>query len=253
MRERLQNAKDGAAGGPGGAGIEARLRELRQQLALAPEQEAAFDEAVAAARQKLKPEGEPALPELLRQAREAAQGGDRQQAKDIRDRLEARRRAAESALREFQAAVEPVLNDQQKQTLKQFGQQAATALNPGKNDGAARNDPRMLLRAARRLDLTQEQKDQLDAIQKDLGERARQPGTEKPTPALLRSEIEKQIREILTPEQATQFDEILARQAKVGDKDGARRDKTADDGQEKPGEKPRRKAKGPPGEKQENP
>jgi Spy/CpxP family protein refolding chaperone len=67
-----------------------------------------------------------------------------------------------------------------------------------------------LRRAGRDLDLTPEQKDQLDKIIKDSQERAK-----RVTAPFLREEVQRtkaEFREVLTPEQRTKFDELLKHQ-----------------------------------------
>lgn len=245
LRERMERGGQQRPGGPGGPGDPiARMEQLRERLRLDETQTAKFDELFTAFREAVKPaEGQPDPMQLQREMRQAVASGDRERAAEIRKLLDEHRKVVQAAADEFFQQLEPVLNADQKKMIENAREMLARGpASPGGPDGARgarQNDARMLIRAAKRLDLTQEQKTQIDAIEKDATDKIREAGrdAEPETLAQIKTEVEKQIREILTSEQTKQFDQIVERLSSAG-RGGPPRD-----GQ---GDQPRRRRQAPP-------
>lgn len=232
MRERIMDAgrgngirRDGPGAGPGPL---ARIRELRNALKLTPEQEPRFDEMANALREKVDPEGQTPIRELMEDMRDAMTGGDQAKAADLRAQLGTRRETVEVAMREFNEQLQPLLTETQKSTLADFrerlgrgpaggpqavGPDGEPGAAPGA-DGPARLDPRMLLRAAKRLDLSAEQKEQIEVIEGDLRGSLAEARRDRDRMRQLRDETEKKVRDVLTPAQIEQFEKVLERQSR---------------------------------------
>lgn len=245
LRERMERGGQQRPGGPGGPGDPiARMEQLRERLRLDETQTAKFDELFTAFREAVKPaEGQPDPMQLQREMRQAVASGDRERAAEIRKLLDEHRKVVQAAADEFFQQLEPVLNADQKKMIENAREMLARGpAGPGGPDGARgarQNDARMLIRAAKRLDLTQEQKTQIDAIEKDATGKIREAGrdAEPETLAQIKTDVEKQIREILTSEQTKQFDQIVERLSNAG------RGGPARDGE---GDQPRRRRQAPP-------
>lgn len=216
--------RDGPGGGPGPL---ARIRELRTALKLTPEQEPQFDEMANALRGKVDPEGQPPIRELMEEMRDAMTGGDQARAAELRAQLGDRRKTVEGAMREFNEQLQPLLSEEQKTALSDFRERVGrgpaggpTEIGPDDEPGAAapgaagpaRLDPRMLLRAAKRLDLTTEQKERIESIEGGMRGKLTEARRDRDQMQGLRVETEKQIRDLLTPTQIEQFEKILERQ-----------------------------------------
>lgn len=233
VRDRIMEAsrtngmrRDGARTGPGPL---ARIRELRSSLKLTPEQEPQFDEMANALRGKVDPEGQTPIRELMEEMREAMTGGDQAKTAELRAQLGERRKVVDDAMRKFNEQLQPLLSDEQKTTLANFrerlgrgpaggppgiGPEAEPGVGAPGQTGPARLDPRMLLRAAKRLELTDAQKEQIDALEGGLRGKIRDAHRDHEQMQQLRSETERQIRDLLTPAQIEEFERVLERQSR---------------------------------------
>lgn len=240
IRDRM--ARMGERGSPGDP--IARLEQLGERLKLDDAQTAQFKKLLDGVRTAIKPaDGESDPMQLQREMREAAASGDREQAARIRKQLDAHRQKVQTAVEDMFKQLEPTLNDDQKAILADA--RATMQRRPGGPDGARgnrQNDPRLVIRAAKRLDLTDEQKTQLEAIEADTAQKVRDAGrADAEEQAKLKTDVEKQIRAILTSDQARQFDQFLERLSNGG-RGGPPRDDA--------GDQPRRRRPAPPaGEK----
>jgi Spy/CpxP family protein refolding chaperone len=233
LRERLVGP--GMRGGPRPRPFvapEQQIDKLRTGLELSAEQQSTFDSLAADLIKRLGADGQPSIAELMQQLRETYASGDREEAARLRKILGERRAAVDKAMSEFAAQLEPTLTDVQKGYFAEFREQALRGMGPRAtaDGGSLRDDPRMLLRAVKRLELSQEQKDQVRKIEADASKRIR--GGGKDGAASLRAELDKQLRAILTPEQITQLDKILARQQQRGA--GEKKDASPKNGSARP-------------------
>ncbi len=267
VRDRITEAgrmngvrREGPGAGPG-PGPLARIRELRAALKLTPEQEPQFEEMSTALRGQIDPEGQPPIRELMEEMREAMTGGDQAKAAELRSQLGERRKVVEAALREFNDNLQPLLSDEQKSTLADFRERlgrgpAAQPGDPGSDGpgpdgpghaGPARLDPRMLIRAAKRLELTDEQKESLNALETGLRDKLRDARRDREQMQNLRVETEAQVRDLLTPTQLEEFDRILERQNRAPQAKRSRpgnRGENTTDANDQPERSVRRKARG---------
>lgn len=244
IRERMERAgqRPGGPSGPGGPGDPiARLEQLRERLKLDETQTGKFDELLGTFREAIKPtDGQPDPMRLQREMRQAVANGDRERAAEIRKQLDEHRQLVQAAAEELFTGLAPVLNDQQKQMVEDAREMIARGPGgPEEARGGRQNDARMLIRAAKRLELTEEQKTQIDAIEKDAMGRIREAGRDAEPEVLaeIKTDVEKKIREILTSEQSTQFDQFIERLSNAG---------RGDPGRGGEGDQPRRRRSAPP-------
>jgi hypothetical protein len=205
-RERLTRAggRMGAAMDPAG-----RIAPLRERLNLNERQAAKWDELFTAfAAQVAPPDGET---DVRRMARDAE--ADPQQVREMREAMAARRERARQATQEFFDGLSPMLDEHQKQIVTAFQEEIAQGGLGRQRDGrgADRDNPRIVFQAARRIELTSEQRDQLKQIEQAAGPRVQEAGRNPEALAALKADVQKQIREILTPEQIKDFDAALTR------------------------------------------
>jgi hypothetical protein len=207
MRERF--AERGRRGDRR-AGMQQLIEQIPGKLELDEEQQAQYDELVAGLRsgaeerrarwQEMQP--------LMQELREARRAGDEQRVAEIRSQLDEARGAGGSPLEAFFADLEEILRDDQKAKLAELREAAGDRRGPrGTQDVPA------IIRAAKRLDLNEEQRGSLREISekaardwRELGRRDRAARVE------LARRVKQDIVGILTPEQAEQFEQVLQRE-----------------------------------------
>lgn len=209
-----------------------RLNSLRSELKLNQEQQKYFDSARDQLEQSLPPRSGPgSMLELMRKMRDARQSGDETAIEDARKQIEDHRTASQALMEKFATDLSTVLTPEQRQILEKARaefSQAAPGVAAATRD--QRTDPRSLIRAARRLELSDEQREKLKEIEQTAGAANRESRRDREAQQKLATEIDQQIRAMLTPEQVTKFDEALKQSG--GNQDGgqgkARRAKKAD-------------------------
>lgn len=175
FREQLQRMQN-----RGGDPVE-RMARLKESLNLNEQQATKFDELAAQMRT------------TFQQARET--GGDM-------------REAMRGAMETFDRELRTVLTPEQQKTLGEFREQMGRR---GPQQQQPRDgDPRMIVRAARNLDLTAEQRDRMKAIEDDIRRAQREGGRDPEAQAVLAAQAKKDILALLTSEQAQEFERELA-------------------------------------------
>lgn len=196
--------KDFAARQPGGpAAID--WNDLAQQLKLDDAQRAKYDEIV----ERTRGEGGPGGPAeemrgIYEEMRAARDAGDDAKVEELRAKIGDMRRAGgsrgEAALDEIAA----ILHDDQKAVLTRYRERVA------RGRGQQLDDPRQIIRVARRLDLTEDQIDQLGQIEEDSQEQLKD-DTSREHRATVAKNVTTKVRAILDAEQVKRFDEELSR------------------------------------------
>ncbi|RMF84016.1 MAG: hypothetical protein D6744_03785, partial [Planctomycetota bacterium] len=166
MRERMRQRM--REGDPRRRAQEA-IRELRNELDLTEEQAAQFDELVEGLRSRGREMGERmgemrSVFEELRAAREA---GDTEKVEQLRAQLEEMRPNPRAWLEEFLDSVEQLVGPEQADIVQKYRDRLAEAA-PGRQQ-SRELDPRAIIAATRRLDLTREQRDQLRQLEAEAG------------------------------------------------------------------------------------
>jgi hypothetical protein len=205
FRERLQERGDAARRA---AELRDLVERLPDELQLNEQQRTTFDALVAEqrklARQQIQDwqQSRPALAEELRQAREA---GDEQRVAELLAQLEAERPAPPDP-EDLLDQLEPSLTTEQKAKLTKLRAELAEF------SGRPVGDVETILRAAKRLDLSDQQEEQLKAIIRD----ARVAERDAPRDPQARAEraklVKKQVLALLNADQAAEFERMLARE-----------------------------------------
>lgn len=235
MRDRLARAGGRMGGMMDPVG---RLAGLREQLSLTPRQAATWDRLLAEFEASVAPQdGEP---DFRPGARGREAGGDPERMREMGAAMMARRERVMKATDEFFAGLDPILTDEQRQITAEFREDMAPG-GPGGGRGD-RDNPRIVFQAARRLQLTREQREGLRQIEQETGARMQEIRRDPQALAALKADVANQVRDILTPEQVHAFDDALARAEARGGRPGGPRPGAED------GDQPRRRRPPPRGD-----
>lgn len=153
----------GERGERGPARLDVMAQRLADELQLTDAQRPAYDELVA----KYQAEAEAAQAEqpdmraLTQQLREARQNGDEARVEELREQLREAGTGRTRIIRDFIAAVEPLLDETQLPKLEQFRERTLRRFEMGQRDAEDRN---LLRRLPEELGLTPEQREQFDAL-----------------------------------------------------------------------------------------
>jgi len=184
------------------------MTDLPQELGLDEVQREQWDELMASGREQHRERWQETR-SLWEEVRAAEAAGDQERAQELREQLDGMRPDPEQMLSTFFEQVEKILRDEQKAVLENFRQEFGIG-----REGEARGqaDVRNILRAARRVRLSSEQRDEFRLIERD-AMRARREIRRRDTEgqALLAAKVKKQIVELLDPEQTREFEEHLKR------------------------------------------
>lgn len=190
------------------------VRELPDELKLDEAQRAQFDELVQARREGMRERFVEMRP-LFEELRAAREAGDEARVAELTKEMEALRPSRENMLGEFFTALEGMLTDEQKVVLTAYREQLDAA-GPGGRGNDATN-LRALFRAATRLDLTAEQRDGLQEIQREATARLREAGRrDREGQALVIANAKERIVELLDPDQKAAFEQSLGRTSRRG-------------------------------------
>ena len=183
----------------------ARVRRLRGELDLKPEQGAEFDRLYAELEARLNNKGDddPDVLALVEKLREAVERGDRAELAAVREQIMAKRSGGDGAIEWFYEELSKSLTPEQREKLDQRRSQSGRGRH---------TDARTLLRLAGRLQLEGEQRDQLREIERETREKLRETRGDKAASEALDRAVEEKIRALLTAEQVTEFDRLIERQ-----------------------------------------
>lgn len=192
--------------GPDRGGMSRRIiDELPAELQLDDQQRTQFDDLAETLRRHEREQFESARP-LFEQMREARDAGDDERVQALREEMERSRRDREAPLNQFFDELDGILRADQKQRLAEYREELS---NRDRRD--ASTDVRSILRAARRLDLTDEQKDALRDLEREVTDQAREVRGDREAAAKLAAEVKDRISKLLDDEQRAQFDDSLRR------------------------------------------
>jgi len=184
--------------------VRERIARLRAQLSLDEEQAQRFDQAVEDMRRQQGEQMRQVGP-LFRELREAQRAGDEERVRQIEDQIAELRFDPQAMRDELYAAIAEFLRPDQKQILDEFRRSEG-----GERAQEDPTDVRTILRAAKRLELTEDQSDKLREIERDAGQAERQVRrSDRESRAALAADVTKKIEALLTPEQIEQFRKSL--------------------------------------------
>ncbi len=214
MRQRF-----GQFGGPGGPdGMRRALETLPEDLALTDDQKPRYDE-LRAELQERQDEQRRAFRELrplFEEMRAARESGDTARADELQQQIDEKRGGPDGmrqVYEKFFTDLEKILTPEQKAHLADLREQMGGGPGgPGGRDEQDRNatDTRTLIRAARRLELSDDQKKEFEAITEAAGKLQRE-ARDKAGREHAFNTVKAQILEILTPEQKAEFEKSLQR------------------------------------------
>jgi hypothetical protein len=186
------------------------LRRLPQELELTEEQRAAYDQMVAEQREQMGQLREQwrELQPLMRELRAARAEGNEQRVAEIEAEL-AEKRPEPPGPNQLLDKLMPILTEAQQAKLTALRQQYGPGRGPAGPEGPPM-DPQTMLRAAKRLDLSPEQQEQLRKINREAQELERRARREPETRAAASDQIHKKIVAILNPDQVEQFNKMVA-------------------------------------------
>jgi Spy/CpxP family protein refolding chaperone len=204
QKQTLTQARDRITRGPGGGGMnpDRLLQTLPEQLNLTADQRPQFDKLAEELRGKLDAQRQEMRP-LFQEMRDAQQSGDQAKIAEVQAKIQAMTGERDKLVKEFVAALEPILTPEQQAKLKEIVAQ----LNQG---GPGETSPRTLMAALERLELTQEQRAQVRAIVAEYQDAYQKlapddrAGRDK-----LNTDVKAQLKGVLTPEQQQQLDRAL--------------------------------------------
>jgi len=184
------------------------MTDLPKELGLDDAQRQQWDELMASGREQHRERWQETRA-LWEEVRAAEDAGDQERAQELREQLEGMRPEPGQMLPTFFEQVEKILRDEQKAVLENFRQEFGIG-----REGEARGqaDVRNIIRAARRVRLSGEQRDEFRLIERD-AMRARREISRRDAEgqAVLAAKVKKQIVELLDPEQTREFEEHLQR------------------------------------------
>ena len=185
------------------------MTELPEELGLDDAQRQQWDELMVSSREQHRERWQETRA-LWEEVRAAEAGGDQERAQELREQLrEEMRPDPTEMLSTFFEQLEKILRDEQKAVLENFRQEFGIG-----REGEARGqaDVRNILRAARRVRLSGEQRDEFRPIERE-AMRARREVRRRDAEgqALLAAKVKKQVVELLDPEQTREFEEQLKR------------------------------------------
>lgn len=236
IRERMQQ-RGGRQGGRErrgerrGGDTRQMIGELRDELKLDPDQQDRFDELVeglGGGRQGRRGGREgrrgtgAGREEIGEQIREAREAGDDERVQELREQMRAQRqgRGRGGRFDGFFKELESILRENQKRILAEYRERMQRG-----GGGGNRDDPRNILRAAKRLKLSDKQQDELKAIEREVTEASRVlrgRDRNREGRSELAAKLKTEIRAMLDGEQKEQFDRNLERFQRSGRRGGDR-------------------------------
>lgn len=197
-----------------GIGLTPIAQRLAGRLELTPEQQAQYDKIVAKhealARQQRGQRDE--MRTLSEQYREARQSGDDQKAEEIRKQMQELRAGRDQIFKAFFDEVATILTPAQKDNLDRFRERFAQ-IGPDARGG---DEVQAILRAARRLELKDEQKNRMRDILHEAQAEHRKVADDPQASAELAKRLKTQITEMLDAKQAAEFEQLLTQASQPG-------------------------------------
>jgi len=184
--------------------------DLPEKLNLDETQKQQFDEMLQAAREEVGQKWQAMRP-MFDQMQEAREAGDNERLAELRRQFEQQRPDGAAQMQGLMSQIEGLLRDDQNETFNAF--QTELGLNTGGDaaDAGGSTDVRSILRLAKRLRMTSEQKDDFKDIEKSSMRALRRAGRDADAKAQLADRVKEQIEQILDETQRERFHAQLER------------------------------------------
>ncbi len=187
--------------------------EAPDKLNLDEEQRGQFKEMLDNARQQFG-EKMGAMRPLMEQMQEAREAGDTAKVAELRAQMEQMRPDGNAGLQALMGQLEGILHDDQKAAFAEFQQEVGVGGDA--NDAASGNGPdvKSILKAAKRLRLSADQKEDLKLIERQSMRALRSAGRDVDAKAELANRTKEQIERMLEEEQRTRFEQLIERMSR---------------------------------------
>lgn len=184
------------------------VRELPDELELDEEQRGEFSRLLAARREQMRERWAERRP-LMQQMREAHEAGDEERVAELRRQLEESRPDPATMFAAFFEQLKDILTEEQQVRLAAYRERLETG---GRDERRGPGDLRNVLRVAKRLRLSSEQKGELKDIEREAIGAYRKTGRrDREGQARLAAKVKEEIVQMLDAEQVEQFEEQLQR------------------------------------------
>lgn len=204
IRKRL--ADERSPGGRSDRGRLGELRRLRGELRLNDEQAKQYDQLFAKLKTELQQgrSGGDDADKIIKEIMKAAEAGDQERVKELRQQLPDPRQRSTKAIEDFLAQVESFLEPEQVRALERFRQR--------RRGGREQVDLRSCFRFVSRLGLDEQQRVTLREVRQDAHRAEREARRDPEALAQLTADVQQQLRDLLTAEQTAEFDKWLKSQ-----------------------------------------
>lgn len=207
--EKLDEMRDRMERGQQGMDAARRVRdELPDTLNLDESQRTQFEEMLSEERNAMRQQFETMGP-LFEKMREAREAGDEATLADLRKQMEANQPDFSARTAAFLDRVEGLLTPEQKTLLEQFRDEIGAG--PAGEAAEGYVDVKDLIRIAKRVRLTAEQKDEFKDIERSAAQDNRKVGRDKDARAALSEKVRREIEELLDETQRNRFAQQLER------------------------------------------
>lgn len=227
LRERMgRNQRQG------GRGQDRGIENLIEELDLTEQQQQDWEQIRGEQRERGRTNWEEIRP-LIEEMRQARDDGDEERLAEIRAKFEEMRggRGGNNAQLD---ALEEILDDDQRKILTEYRERASR--RGGRDDRNRAPDVRGIIQAAKRLDLDNNQKEDLRDIEQSAGRLQREVRRDREAAAKLAEQVKRDIMDILDDDQKRD----LERQLDRGNRRGGRRGESRGDGRDDRGRRDRR-------------
>lgn len=207
--EKLDEIRDRMERGQQSMDAARRVREeLPDTLNLDDSQRAQFEEMLGEEREAMRQQFETMQP-LFEKMREAREAGDDAALAELRKQMEANQPDFGARTAAFLDRLEGLLTPEQKPLLEQFRDDVG--IGPAGEAAQGFVDVKDLIRVAKRVRLTAEQKDEFKDIERTAAQENRKAGRDKEARAALSERIQREIEELLDETQRNRFHQQIER------------------------------------------
>lgn len=197
-----------------------KAKMLRSELGLDAEQTKQFSKLIEQMDAEIKSAKEVSPDELIDELRKAVEAGDEDAVRSVGSRITDLQQAGSKSLATFYDSLDGILNDDQRDKFDTFRNKHGD--RPAATKGA--RDPRDVFRAARRLKLDEDQRQQLKALETEYGKKTRDKRGDKEGLTELAKQAETEVRKFLNEQQMAKFDRFMGNKGSADEKSaGAKR------------------------------
>ena len=184
--------------------------ELPEKLNLDETQKQQFDEMMTEAREEVGQRWQAMRP-IFDQMNEARESGDNERLAALRQQFEQQRPDGNAQIQGLMSQIENMLRDDQKEAFAAFQNDIGVSAGGDAQDAGGTTDVRAILRIAKRLRMTSEQKEDFKALERQSMRSLRVAGRDADAKAELAERVKEQIEQLLDDTQKERFQAQLER------------------------------------------